>query len=224
MRRTTSIVATSIVAAFLAGIVLAACGSRQPDQPTSGAQATVGSATTLAPATTAPARPATTQQPDAQDAGTAGALAWGTGPKGVDTPPVSAEIYNVRSAGHDRYDRVVFDVNGVVAQLGYEARYVPLVHADPSDKPIDVAGGAALQVTIQAPDFRDSGHQPWRTPWQLGQRLAGQQSVLKEVRFAGSFEHVTTFALGVGSKRPFRVLVLPDSGSHVTHLVVDVAH
>jgi hypothetical protein len=102
-------------------------------------------------------------------------------------------------------------------------RYVPLVYADPSDKPIHVAGGAALQVTIQAPDFRESGHQPWRTPWQLGQRLAGQQSVLKEVRFAGTFEHVTTFALGVGSERPFRVLVLPDSGSHVTHVVVDVA-
>jgi hypothetical protein len=29
-------------------------------------------------------------------------------------------------------------------------------------------------------------------PWQLGQRLVGGQSVLREVRFAGTFEHVTT--------------------------------
>ena len=224
MRRTTSIVTASIVAAFLAGIVLAACGGRQPDQPTSGAQATAGSATTVAPATTAsPAATATTRQPDARNAEGV-TPSWGTGPKGVDAPPVSAEIYNVRSAGHDRYDRVVFDVNGVVPSLGYEVRYVPLVHADPSDKPVHVAGDAALQVTIQAPDFRESGHQPWRTPWQLGQRLAGQRSALTEVRFAGTFEHVTTFALGVDAKRPFRVLVLPDAGSHVTHVAVDVAH
>ncbi|HEX6676892.1 MAG TPA: hypothetical protein VF486_17925 [Actinomycetes bacterium] len=220
MRRTTSIVTASIVAALLAGIVLAACGSRQPDQPSTNALAT---ATTVAPTTTpSAARTATTQQADARGTG-GGAPPWGTDPKGVDAPPISTEIYNVRSAGHDRYDRVVFDLNGLANQLGYEVRYVPLVHADPSDKPIHVAGGAALQVTIQAPDFRESGHQPWRTPWQLGQRLAGQQSVLKEVRFAGTFEHVTTFALGVGSERPFRVLVVPDSGSHVTHLVVDVA-
>jgi hypothetical protein len=142
----------------------------------------------------------------------------------VSAPPVSTEIYNVRSAAHDRYDRVVFDLNGVVARLGYAARYVPAVHADPSDRPIPVAGSAALQVTIQAPDFRESGHQPGRTPWQLGQRLAGGQATLREVRFAGTFEHVTTFAVGVGAKRPFRVLVLPDSGNHLTHLVVDVAH
>jgi hypothetical protein len=213
MRRTSSI----LTALLAASIAVAGCGSRQPDQPTTGA---VGSATTVAPPTTAPS--ATTQQPDAQDTGTDGAPSWGTGPKGVSALPVSVEIYNVRAASHDRYDRVVFDVNGL-AHLGYLVRYVPLVHADPSDKPIHVAGAAALQVTIQAPDFSESGHQPGRTPWQLGQRLAGGQPTLREVRFAGSFEHVTTFALGVGSKRPFRVLVLPDSGNHVTHVVVDVA-
>src|SRR6266498_2511567 len=69
MRRTTSIVTASIVTAFLAGIVLAACGSRQPSQPTTDAVATGASATTVAPATTAsPARTATTQQADARDA------------------------------------------------------------------------------------------------------------------------------------------------------------
>ena len=136
--------------------------------------------------------------------------------------PITDEIYNVRSAGHDAYDRVVFDLNGL-GRPGYLVRYVPQVHADPSDQPIHVAGGAALQVTVQAPDFSGSGHQPGRAPWQLGQRLAGGQTSLREVRFAGSFEHVTTFALGVSSKRPFRVLVLPDSGNHVTRLAVDVA-
>jgi hypothetical protein len=150
-------------------------------------------------------------------------LSWGTGPKQVVADPITPEIYNVRAATHDACDRVVFDINGL-GHVGYLARYVPLVHADPSDQPIRVAGGAALQVTIQAPDFRNSGHQPWRTPWQLGQHLGGGWTTLREVRFAGSFENVTTFAVGVRSQRPFRALVLADTGNHITHVVVDVAH
>jgi hypothetical protein len=68
-------------------------------------------------------------------------------------------------------------------------------------------------VTIQAPDFRESGHQSWRTPWRLDQRLVGGQTVLREVRFAGTFEHVTTFAVGVRTQRPFRVLVWPTTAA-----------
>ena len=40
----------------------------------------------------------------------------------------------------------------------------------------------------------------------------------------GGIEHVTTFAAGVRSQRPFRVLVLPDPANHVTRVVVDIAH
>jgi hypothetical protein len=94
---------------------------------------------------------------------------------------------------HDPDDRLRLDaVRQQLGRVGYLVRYVPAVHADPSDRPIAVAGGAALQLTIQAPDFRESGHQACRMPWQLGQRLVGGQSVLREVRFAGTFEHVTT--------------------------------
>jgi hypothetical protein len=118
---------------------------------------------------------------------------------------------------------VVFDLNGL-GRVGYLVGYVPVVHADPSDRPVPVAGAGALQVTIGAPDFRESGHQAWRTPWQLGQRLAGGGTTLREVRFAGTFEHVTTFTVGVSTRRPFRVLVLADNANHITRLVVDIAH
>jgi hypothetical protein len=101
---------------------------------------------------------------------------------------------------------VVFDLNGL-GRVGY----VPVVHADPSDRPVPVAGAGALQVTIGVPDFRESGHQAWRTPWQLGQRLAGGGTTLREVRFAGTFEHVTTFAVGVSTRRP-----LPGLGPWLT--------
>jgi hypothetical protein len=223
---------TIATALLVSSLALTACRTSQADQ-----SATPGNqppATTAAPATKAPAsttptttppspKPSTTKPPVTGDPVCVGAQSWGTAPKRVSASPITAEIYNVRAATHDGCDRMVFDLNGL-GRVGYLVRYVPIVHADPSDQPIRVAGGAALQVTIQAPDFRESGHQPWRTPWQLAQRLVGAQTTLQELRFAGSFEHVTTFAVGVRSQRPFRVLVLPDPGSHVTRVVVDIAH
>jgi hypothetical protein len=212
----------ALVAALLVAGAVAGCARSQAGQP----PAAVAAPTTAGPATTpaAPATPATpaAPRPAPQDPVCAGASAWGTGPKQVDALPITPEIYNVRAAAHAACDRLVFDVNGL-GRVGYLARYLPVVHADPSDRPVRVAGGAALQVTIQAPDWSESGHQPWRTPWQVGQRLAGGAGSLREVRFAGSFEHVTTFAVGVRSQRPFRVLVLPDPANHVTRIAVDVA-
>jgi hypothetical protein len=185
---------------------------------------TAHSAVSATPITTAPSpKPSTTKPPVTGDPVCVGAQSWGAGPKQVSASPITAEIYNVRAATHEGCDRMVFDLNGL-GRVGYLVRYVPTVHADPSDQPIRVAGAAALQVTIQAPDFRESGHQPGRTPWQLGQRLVGAQTTLREVRFAGSFENVTTFAVGVGSQRPFRVLVLSDPRDHLTRVVVDIAH
>ena len=212
---------------LLASLALTGCRTSQADQ-----SATPGNeppATSAAPATKVPASttPITTapspKPPVTRDPVCVGAQSWGTGPKRVSAYPITPEIYNVRAAAHEGCDRVVFDLNGL-GRVGYLVRYVPTVHADPSDQPIRVAGGAALQVTIQAPDFAESGHQPWRTPWQLGQRLVGAQTTLREVRFAGGFEHVTTFAVGVRSSQPFQVLVLPDPGNHVTRVVVDIAH
>jgi hypothetical protein len=211
---------------LLASLALTGCRTSQVHEPTT--PAAQPPASTAAPAPTTPAGTGSTTAPPStgpttRDPVCAGAQSWGTDPKQVVAAPVTAEIYQVRAATHRGCDRVVFDLNGL-GRVGYVVRYVPAVHADPSDRPIPVAGAAALQVTVQAPDFRESGHQAWRTPWQLGQRLTAGQSILREVRFAGTFEHVTTFAVGVSSRRPFRVLVLPDNANHITRLVLDIAH
>jgi hypothetical protein len=216
---------------LLASLALTGCRTSQAEEPAAPATrppAATAAPTTRTPASTSPTTapsptPSTTTPPVSRDPVCVGALSWGTGPEQVLAAPISAEIYQVRAAAHQACDRVVFDLNGL-GHLGYLVRYVPAVAADPSGRPIRVAGGAVLQVTIQAPDFADSGHQPWRTPWQLGQRLTGGWSTLPEVRFAGSFEHVTSFAVGVRTRRPCRVLVLPDTGNHLTRLVVDIAH
>jgi hypothetical protein len=222
---------TIAIALLLASVALTGCRTSQADQggplSTQPAHTTV-TPTTRTPASTTPTTapsptPSTAKPSVTRDPACVGAGSWGTAPKQQSASPISAEIYQIRAATHQGCDRLVFDLNGL-GHLGYLVRYVPAVAADPSGRPIRVAGGAVLQVTIQAPDFADSGHQPWRTPWQLGQRLTGGWSTLPEVRFAGSFEHVTSFAVGVRTRRPCRVLVLPDTGNHLTRLVVDIAH
>jgi hypothetical protein len=89
-----------------------------------------------------------------------------------------------------------------------------------------VAGGAALQVIVHAPDFAaaSAGHQPWREPWRMGQALVGPTHwpALKEVRFAGSFEGQTTFAAGVRARLPFRAFTLERDGAR--RVIVDIAH
>jgi hypothetical protein len=169
---------------LLASLALTGCRTSQADEPTT--PTARPPASTAAPATNTPAGTSSTTAPlstgpTTRDPVCAGVQSWGTGPKQAVASPVTAEIYQVRAASHQGCDRVVFDLNGL-GRVGYLVRYVPAVHADPSDRPIPVAGAATLQITIGAPDFRESGHQAWRTPWQLGQRLAGGGTTLREVR------------------------------------------
>jgi hypothetical protein len=189
--------------------------------------ASAGSASGPSPAGTseAPAVPAADRSSEGTGCAT---QAWGTGAK--DGSPVlsPAPLYLVRVGQHPCYDRVVFDVNGPEA-VGYTARYVPVVQADGSGKPVPVAGGAALEIVVRAPmQGTDSqGHQPGsRTP-AVGEnlvepsRVAGWTSV-RQVTYAGSFEGQTTTAVGVRTRLPFRVFLTADR--YYRHVVVDIAH
>jgi hypothetical protein len=138
-------------------------------------------------------------------------------------------LYLTRAGQHPCYDRVVFDLNGP-QPVGYAARYVPVVAADPSGRPVPVAGGAVLQVTVRAPIFGtdDQGHQPWRRAPAVGEALVAPSQIsgwtsLRAVSFAGSFEGQSTIAVGVRQQLPFRVLVTSGSLGY-QHVVVDIAH
>jgi hypothetical protein len=153
---------------------------------------------------------------------------WGTEPEVGSSMASAAPLYLVRIGQHRCYDRVVFDVNGPEA-VGYAVRYVPVVRADASDKPVPVAGGAVLEVVVRAPMLGSDGqgHQPSSTIPGVGEdlvapsRVAGWSS-LRQVTFAGSFEGQTTMAVGVRDRLPFRVFVTADQGYR--HVVVDVSH
>lgn len=225
------------VAVVVAG--LAACSGHDDPSGRSSAAATTerpaGSATT---STTATDRTVLAGTPPAAaiTSVAAGDCAevqdWGADPKEA-APMTTEDFYLVRAGQHDCYDRVVFDVNGTIdgpSAIGYSVAYVSgPVTADPSGEPVPTAGAAHLQVGLRAPAFGygASGHQPWRPATQVGEdyltadQLRDWQS-LREVAFAGSFEGLSTIAIGVESRLPFRVGSYEQDG--YSHVYVDIAH
>src|SRR5205085_6147317 len=105
----------------------------------------------------------------------------------------------------------VFDVNGT-ASVDASVRYVRPVLSDPAGRPVAVSGRAALQVVVRAPYLGagTSGHQPYRQVPNVGARLLpaatlGGLAVVRDARFAGTFEGITTVAVGVNKRLPVRV-------------------
>lgn len=247
----------SLPVALVAAIVLgaAACGgggggddqsSGAPDGESAGAAGATttttaaeggGTTTAVAPTTTAPTVDSggggtTTVPAGGTGDGCAETRSWGSGPS--EAGPMAAEdVYRVRPGRHDCYDRVVFDVNGVVDgpdAVGFHVAYVEGdVQADGSGEPVPTDGDAALAVIVRAPalGYGTSGHQPGRLLAELGDDLVTTGQVagwpgLREVTFAGSFEGQTTFAVGVDRQVPFRAGSFEADG--YTHVYVDIAH
>jgi hypothetical protein len=153
--------------------------------------------------------------------------AWGTGAKTTGFRMSQAELYQVRAGRHTCFDRLVLDVDGT-APVGATVRYVRTVLSDPAGRAVRVSGHAALQITVRAPwlGAGSSGHQPYRRIPAVGTRLVpagtlGGLAVVRDVRFAGTFEGVSTVAVGVASRLPVRVFVLAGDGRR--RVVVDVA-
>ena len=61
-------------------------------------------------------------------------------------PDAYSPLRAVRLAGHDGFDRVVFEFDGEVP--GYLVAYGPTTVAATDDTPVTVAGGAGLAVTL----------------------------------------------------------------------------
>lgn len=215
-------------ALLVASLAVAGCNSdtapTTPGAPAPPATTTVPRTPTATPS----AAPKTTQ------AGTAAAACapmpwpgWGTGLQ-QRTSSSTAPVYLVRAGRHECSDRVVFHLNGG-DPVGYLVRYVDVVTQDGSGKSVPVAGGAALEVVINAPALGQDSHgyvgkvlaEPgadFYTPAQL----AGW-STLREVRYAGSFEGQTTIAVGVRARVPFHVFTVLDSSGDYRNVVLDVA-
>lgn len=176
----------------------------------SSSSTTSTSATTAAPTTTA--APATTACPAAG------------GTKAVEvTGPLSRLIgSSIRTGAHGCYERVVINLKdsgspASAAFPGYRVAYATKpVRLQPADQPVSLAGGAALEVTLQS----------WMTGLALG--VTGYEgprdlfpknvTVIKELRLTQDFEGVSTWAIGLDQRRNFTVW----TSSNPPRLVIDI--
>ena len=129
---------------------------------------------------------------------------------------VSGPIADVLPSAGACYDTIVFRVASSDAP-GFVARYVPQVTNDPMGVPVPLFGMADLQLTIFAPvDGASWNGYDYRTGSEYGS--------LRHIKFAGSFEGVTTFGIGVKDKVPFAVEYSHNEGSGSGKVIVYLAH
>jgi len=124
-------------------------------------------------------------------------------------------VSDIRTGRQDGFDRVVFEVGGT-GTPGWDVRYVDQPSSQGSGDPVDVAGDAALQVTItgaQIPD--ETGVAEYDGPNPLPG--AGTQTVT-EVAYDHVFEGTAVAFVGTTAQQPFRVYAL----SNPTRVVVEV--
>jgi hypothetical protein len=234
MNRSPARLALGFLALSALGLGLTACSTQADSKaPPIAGQSTAGAATTVPAAptiTTSPAPAATAPTPAVSGSAPRGGPArspcpternWTADAKsGGDAMSLSA-LYLTRVGQHACYDRVVFEIIGprhaeVPDTVGFTARYVPVVTADPSGEPVPVAGHAVLEVTIKAPLYgADDQGLSLITPAKIT-----DSGSLTAVAFAGSFEDQTTLAVGVRDRRPFRIWVSTDQGYQ--HVILDI--
>lgn len=142
-----------------------------------------------------------------------------------DAPQVSASgstdtalLSGVRAARHLGHDRVVFEFQDGVP--GYEVRYVePPVHADGSGDEVAVSGGAVLLVRMEPALDADLSREEAPLTYTGPPRFSPDTEAVAELVRVGGFEGVLTWAVGVDSQLPFRVMRLRDPA----RLVIDVS-
>ncbi len=141
---------------------------------------------------------------------------WGSTARGAGDMSAGM-LTNVRAGRHPCFDRLVLDVDAPLT--GWSVRYVDQVVTDGEPREVPVRGGARLEVVARVGVVpTDSFFLP------TGELVdtTGYRT-FRHVAWAGSFEGVSTVALGVRARLPFRVFVLPGPGTG-SRLVVDVGH
>ena len=126
-------------------------------------------------------------------------------------------VRDVRVGTHDGYDRVVFELGGT-GSPGWRVEYVGEAVDDPSGQPVELAGGAALQVVLLGMGYpMDTGV----TEWAGGPLTLPGSTSVRQVVFRGTFEGQAQAFVGVAAAgTPFRVFALADP----VRVVVDVRH
>ncbi len=123
-------------------------------------------------------------------------------------------VESVRVAGHEDFDRVVFDLAGD-GDPGWFIDYTTRPKQQGSGNAVEFPGSVALNVNIDGTVY----------PFELGLEDPRIGTVpgagnITQVQSAGTFEGRTQFVIGLKEKLPYSVAVLQDPH----RLVLDVRH
>ncbi|MYR07733.1 hypothetical protein GTV32_16125 [Gordonia sp. SID5947] len=132
------------------------------------------------------------------------------------SPVADGGIVDVSPGAGPCFDQVVFRTDST-SEVGFTARYVPQVTREGSGAPVPLQGAAHLQLSIFAPAVNPDLFQGF------GFVADHTYRSLRQVAFAGSFEGVTTFGIGVDHETPFAVETRR-AGDGATEVLLAVAH
>src|SRR3954447_6191994 len=135
-------------------------------------------------------------------------------------------VDDVRAGEHPCFDRLVIDIYGTPTYGIWHAGYVDEVLADGSGLPVPLRGGAFLQLSLRAPSLTPEGTLTYVPADDRELVNVTGFRTFRQVALTGAFEGVTTFALGVRARLPYRVFALTGipGTANGTRVVLDVAH
>ena len=127
------------------------------------------------------------------------------------------QLADLRMAGHDGYDRIVFEyVGNATPELFLDVAGEPYV-LDPSGLPVDVAGSPVYLVNIRGASLRDAeGNVLYTGSTDIE---PGLEQIVQLVE-SGDFEATNNWYLGVNGSTCLRAFALTDPG----RLVIDIEH
>lgn len=126
----------------------------------------------------------------------------------------------MRVGRHDCYERFVLEMAGSGQDPGWTVRYADPITGQGSGLPVDLLGGADLEILVGVWTVNDFEGRPEEWPPLSGPDVivTDGYAALREARMLYGFEGTTQVGLGVDRRRPFRVSLLADP----PRLVVDV--
>ena len=201
---------------LLAAVLLSGCGGGDDDE--TGAAPSSGATSRSAPATTSGSAPSSTPSTDGDGSSDAPPFPANTDP---DTGQPSAgslvTVTDIRTGGHEGFDRVVFEVGGT-GTPGWDTRYVDEAVEQGRGETIPVRGNAILRMTITGVGLpTETGideYDGWQPPPGNG------TEVVTEVVWDSTFEGTSVAFVGTTTQTPFRVHLL-ESPARVVLEVAD---
>ncbi len=131
----------------------------------------------------------------------------------VGKSPTVSVLTAIRAAHHPGYDRVVFDFSGPVPSRR-NARYVARLLADPSGRPVPVAGRAILRVAFFLAVAHNGAGQVI-VPTRMAFALPNVMTVVR----SGDFESVLSYGIGLAQRASFHVSTF----TRPSRVVIDIS-